>query len=86
MLVAMIGSVLYMLFGFMQAKQKDPSISFDYNYIYATAAMLASVAMLYDDPIGVVTVSSIIQAFLVGFGGNNAVTKISKLVPTPGGK
>lgn len=84
MLTAMFGILMYMILGFLNAKKSNPELEFDYNYVYATIFMMATVALLYENAVEVLTVATVIKAFLVGFGGNGAVTKVAKISPTPG--
>jgi flagellar basal body-associated protein FliL len=82
--IAVLGVLFYMGLGFLGAKQKNPELKFDVRYVYVTMFTAFTVALLYSEPVEVVTVSMIFQAFLVGFGGNGAVTKVAQISPTPG--
>jgi hypothetical protein len=78
MSAAAIGSIGYTAYGFMQAKSKNPNIKFDYKYAYAAIGAIAGTALLYGNPIDSINATDLIEAFLVGFGGNNAITKIKR--------
>lgn len=84
MATAVVGIVMYMVLGYIIANQKNPEMKFDVNYVYSAIFMIFTVAVLYSDPVEIVTIQMILQAFLVGYGGNGAVTKVAKISPTPG--
>lgn len=76
MVAAMIGAIFHMLNGWLDKKQKNPDMKFEYPYLTKTVITILAMGLLFENvEVAELTLGGILFALLSGMGGNSAISK-----------
>lgn len=76
MLAAMGGAVFYMINGWLDSKQKNPNLKFEYTYLTKTVVTVLGMGLLFENvEIAELTLGGLLFAVLSGMGGNRELSR-----------
>jgi len=76
MLAAMVGAIVHMVIGYMNKKQQNPDMNFEYPYLTTTIITILAMGLLFENiEVAELTLGGILFALLSGMGGNSVLSK-----------
>lgn len=76
MIAAMCGAIIHMVLGYLNKKQHDPDMKFEYPYLTTTIVTILAMGLLFENvEVAKLTLGGILFALLSGMGGNSAISK-----------
>lgn len=79
-LVVGIGAVIQHVGRYRDKKKKDPEITYDYGFLITTVmSILVMCQLTLQVPVVELTAEAVITALITGLGGNEGMSKLSKV-------